>query len=50
MKLELSMKALSNSNKELKKVEEIKEELIGLLETYDSKLDELNEQNEFKDL
>ena len=42
--------ALSNRNAEFKLAEHNNNELLTLLDNYDVKLDELNEQNEFKDL
>jgi hypothetical protein len=42
--------ALSNRNSEYKLAEHNNNELLALLDSYDVKLDELNEQNEFKDL
>ena len=41
---------LENRNGELKIAEFNNNSLLTLLDNYDSKLDELNEQNEFKDL
>ena len=42
--------ALTGRNKDLHLAEENNAELLTLLDQYDNKLDELNEQNEFKDL
>ena len=42
--------ALNNRNEEFKVAEKNNNELLALLDNYDAKLDELNEQNEFKDL
>lgn len=49
-KIQLMKEALANSNQELKIAEHNNRDLMNILDSYDQKLDELNEQNEFKDL
>ena len=49
-KIKLTNEALRKRNDELKESEDNNVELIRLVDDYDNKLEELNEQNEFKDL
>lgn len=49
-KLALTKEALANRNKEHSLSDKNNTDLLNLLDNYDAKLDELNEQNEFKDL
>ena len=50
MKISLLQDALTRRNDEISQAEENNKQLLSLLEKYDQKLDELQEDNELKDM
>ena len=50
MKIKLLQDALTRRNDEISQAEENNKQLLSLLEKYDQKLDELQEDNELKDM